>query len=231
MENKINLVEILKDILKNDIPRDTELYSPAYGTVYLRDIISDDKFPIKVNDIRGNLYSFTKYGYLNPNNVGECMLYPSKDCNTWKAFKSTKNQIIYRIGDVVVVKIQGMVMEVTGFVQSISNDVIYVNDMEKTIICDTTCGDTIELASDYQLENWNKKLHKNHMHYSKHGRKIIDWFLPFDKVLVRSDICEPWSIEFFGKYHKERLTPYQCLQSSYKYCIPYEGNENFLRTN
>lgn len=52
-------------------------------------------------------------------------------------------------------------------------------------------------------------------------------FKPFDKVLVRDgDACE-WTCNLFS--HKtENL--YVCMDASYQYCIPYEGNEHLLGT-
>ena len=61
-------------------------------------------------------------------------------------------------------------------------------------------------------------------------------FKPFDKVLVRNEDNEPWSIQFFGYYDKisENEGPYVCLGNSvciadtFKQCIPFEGNEKLL---
>lgn len=61
-------------------------------------------------------------------------------------------------------------------------------------------------------------------------------FKPFDKVLVRNEDNEPWSIQFFGYYDilAENEAPYICLGNSmciadtFKQCIPFEGNEKLL---
>ena len=55
---------------------------------------------------------------------------------------------------------------------------------------------------------------------------------PFDKVLVRDGINEKWSINLFSYYDEEDENfPYICQISSYRYCIPYEGNEHLLATS
>lgn len=54
---------------------------------------------------------------------------------------------------------------------------------------------------------------------------------PFDKVLVRDDINEKWSINLFSYYDEEdEHFPYICQNGGYYYCIPYEGNEHLLGT-
>ena len=54
-------------------------------------------------------------------------------------------------------------------------------------------------------------------------------FKPFDKVLVRDYDSEVWSIDLFAE--KERDDKYICMTSSWKQCIPYEGNEHLLGKN
>lgn len=51
-------------------------------------------------------------------------------------------------------------------------------------------------------------------------------FKPFDKVLVRNESNEKWSINLFSYYdEKDNYYPYVCLSNHYKECIPY-GNYN-----
>ena len=55
---------------------------------------------------------------------------------------------------------------------------------------------------------------------------------PFDRVLVRDDCDEKWSIDFFEGMNKDKDEPYtyRCLNSLWYHCIPYEGNEHLLGT-
>ncbi len=57
-------------------------------------------------------------------------------------------------------------------------------------------------------------------------------FKPFDRVLVRDDYEEEWHIDFFEGMNKDKDEPYtyQCLNSCWRHCIPYEGNEHLFGT-
>ena len=60
---------------------------------------------------------------------------------------------------------------------------------------------------------------------------------PFCKVLVRDNKEDKWEPAFFVKISNTAKLPYNCVSlvsghnSSYKYCIPYEGNESLAFTN
>lgn len=66
--------------------------------------------------------------------------------------------------------------------------------------------------------------------YDKKQYKLIKQeFKPFDKVLVRDDINEKWSINLFSYYEEEdQAFPYVCVSGRYEHCIPYEGNEHLV---
>lgn len=87
MNEKLNLVEILKDCLPG-----TKLYSPLAGEVELSHIDESREYPIRVlgND-RNFQLSFTKEGLYHTEAVnGECVLFPSKEVRTWSNFKPKK---------------------------------------------------------------------------------------------------------------------------------------------
>lgn len=87
MNEKLNLVEILKDCLPG-----TKLYSPLAGEVELSHIDESREYPIMVlgND-RNFQLSFTKEGLYHTEAVnGECVLFPSKEVRTWSNFKPKK---------------------------------------------------------------------------------------------------------------------------------------------
>lgn len=60
---------------------------------------------------------------------------------------------------------------------------------------------------------------------------------PFCKVLVRDNKKDKWKPAFFVKISNTAELPYNCVSlvsgrnSSYKYCIPYEGNESLAFTD
>ena len=62
--------------------------------------------------------------------------------------------------------------------------------------------------------------------------KLIDpySFSPFQKVLVRDNDEDIWQIDLFSSYCKTRGLRYGCLNSLWKQCIPYKGNDHLLGT-
>lgn len=88
MNEKLNLVEILKDC-----PKGTKLYSPLVGEVEFKGINYDcEAYPIDVLYGLTGLY-FTKEGlYYSACKDGECMLFPSRDQRDWSKFKLKKER-------------------------------------------------------------------------------------------------------------------------------------------
>lgn len=61
-------------------------------------------------------------------------------------------------------------------------------------------------------------------------------FKPFDKVLVRNEEDEGWSISLFAReitvYSDELAYEYECSNGTlWDCCIPFEGNEHLLGTD
>lgn len=53
---------------------------------------------------------------------------------------------------------------------------------------------------------------------------------PFDKVLCRDDRNCPWRVDMFSRYVEGDEFPYYGFKSTWKECIPYEGNEYLCDT-
>lgn len=53
-------------------------------------------------------------------------------------------------------------------------------------------------------------------------------FKPFDKVLVRDDNEADWKCDFFSNISNSGF--YHCINTWWRQCIPYEGNEHLLGT-
>ena len=81
MNEKLNLVEILKDC-----PKGTKLYSTNFGVVKFDEIGNNPNYPIVVSHI-GGFEKFAKDGKLYCICDGECVLFPSKDQRDWSKFK------------------------------------------------------------------------------------------------------------------------------------------------
>ena len=54
---------------------------------------------------------------------------------------------------------------------------------------------------------------------------------PFDKVLVRDNEEQKWTVDMFGFYDKNLIYPFNCVGHYVNQCIPYKGNEHLLGTN
>lgn len=55
-------------------------------------------------------------------------------------------------------------------------------------------------------------------------------FKPFDKVLVRDNLDDPWTPRFFEAYCEVNPLHYTTIGGTHwYYCIPYEGNEDKLK--
>ena len=93
MDN-LDLTKILKG--KEGI----KLYSPLIGECKLDSIYRSGIYPIKVEDVDGNLHSFTKEGFhmIGGNMKPECLLFLSKDKRDWNDFnRQSKEEIYYYI--------------------------------------------------------------------------------------------------------------------------------------
>ncbi|MEG1839205.1 MAG: hypothetical protein RR220_07945 [Bacteroidaceae bacterium] len=56
-------------------------------------------------------------------------------------------------------------------------------------------------------------------------------FKPFEKVLVRDEDNKVWRANLFSQKTTDKEYPFICMSCPYRYCIPYDGNENLLGTN
>lgn len=89
MDNKLNLVEILKNA-----PKGTKLWSPVCGECEFEEVV-DKPFPIKCKTIGkfGRIINVTFTSSGNTNicyENGECLLFPSKENRDWSTFKLPK---------------------------------------------------------------------------------------------------------------------------------------------
>lgn len=89
MNEKLNLVEILKDC-----PKGTKLYSTIFGDVELIRVNQNDdvyySIEIKLSD--DSISSVTTDGRLCEYYNGECVLFQSKEQRDWSKFKVKKQK-------------------------------------------------------------------------------------------------------------------------------------------
>ena len=132
----------------------------------------------------------------------------------------------FKEGDVLVNKNTNKLFLFTG---GIINDVIqgYLLFANNTFEFYGLPISSFKLASSEDRDKVYFTLAKKGYKYDKEQHRLIKQeFKPFDKVLVRNDIDEEWTINLFSHYdEKDKAFPFICINDFYRYCIPYEGNE------
>jgi len=130
----------------------------------------------------------------------------------------------FKVGDIIFLRHKFVVLveEVTEEMEEFVNYVLPLNrvkDFERP-------NNKARLATFNEATYWNKKvLEPNHLHYSTGKRKIIHWFLSFDKVVERckdDDEVGIWTAGMFSHYDKENpCYPYRTLCGFANECLPY----------
>lgn len=220
MNNEINIAEILKDC-----PKGTKLYSPLFGNVTLEEVDTSITVPIKVIDSLNSYNCFTKTGlYYNRTNA-ECLLFPSSEMRDWTKF--------FKRGDVVIKNGGGMAAVFDGW----ANDTY--TEFNTTInlygdgntgeekVCDTLL---FRKATDEECKKFIEKIEGALK--GKYNPKTLQIepvkpevpfnLKPFDKVLVRDDPNQKWTVDMFSYYNQEDNDyPYICVGNHYCHCLPY----------
>ena len=62
----------------------------------------------------------------------------------------------------------------------------------------------------------------------KKGRFDPKTLKPFDRVLVRDCCSDKWNCSIFSQIEPERIFTYACVDSKWKYCIPYNDDTKHL---
>lgn len=85
-------------------------------------------------------------------------------------------------------------------------------------------------AENKIFEDIKPVLKKENATYKKKSDMTEHKFEPFEKVLVRDQKTDKWTVDLYGFEEKEDGYNYQCVGGCFVYCIPYKGNEHFLGT-
>lgn len=227
MNNKINIAEKLKDY-----PKGMKLYSPIYGEVELLKVNSNDTYPIIITigiDCTG---TFTSDGRLYEQfHSAECILFPSREMRDWTKF--------FKRGDVVIKNGGGMAAVFDGW----ANDTYTEFNTTVNLYCDRNTGEEevcstllFRKATEEERKQFVKKVERilngkyNPDTLQVEPVKPTCPFKPFDKVLVRNYDNTVWFANYFSHYKDNNGYHYVCIDDSYIFCIPYEGNEHLLGT-
>lgn len=110
---------------------------------------------------------------------------------------------------------------------------VFNQDMKLTILDKVTTLASIKftLAKEERNILYSALVREGYQYDKKQHKLVKQEFKPFEKILVRDDINEKWSIGQFSYYDEENEDfSYICMNGCYHYCIPYEGNEYLLGT-
>lgn len=220
MNNEINIAEILKDC-----PKGTKLYSPLFGNITLEEVDTSITVPIKVIDSLNSYNCFTKTGlYYNRTNA-ECLLFPSSEMRDWTKF--------FKRGDMVITNGGGMAAVFNGW----ANDTYTEFNTTINLYGDGSTGeekvcDTLlfRKATDEECKKFIEKIEGALK--GKYNPKTLQIepvkpevpfnLKPFDKVLVRDDPNQKWTVDIFSYYNQEDNDyPYICIGNYYCHCLPY----------
>lgn len=221
MKNNINIAEILKDY-----PKGTKLYSPLLGNVTLEGINNySTTAAIEVKDAHNSHYCFYKTGVYYNRDGAECLLFSSSKMRDWSKF--------FKRGDIVIKNGGGMAAAFDGW----ANDVYTEFNTTVNLYCDNNTGeeevcDTLlfRKATEEERKQFIEKAER--LLKGKYNPKTLQVepmkpevpfnLKPFDKILVRDDPNQKWTINMFSHYDPEEDDyPYVCVSSQYRYCLPY----------
>lgn len=109
-----------------------------------------------------------------------------------------------------------------GGMSNSATDIRKADDSEKEIVINTLNESKDERAKDY-LERF--------FGIEKEEKPKCE-LKPFDKVLCRDKDNSKWEVDIFRHIIENAVYEYKysCMCDTWKYCIPYEGNEHLLGT-
>lgn len=230
MENKINIAEILKDC-----PKGMKLYSPIYGEIELLKVNSNYTYPINITIGIDSTGTFTSDGRLYEQyHSAECILFPSSEMRDWSKF--------FKRGDVAIHSFNGCGVLVEEWTDdSYTSFKASVFQLKKGGFAKrdkrVLSTDDFVKASDKQRDKFISDMEKffggnyNPDTLQVEPVKPECPYKPFDKVLVRDEEGDLWYANFFSHYNEDdKYYPYVCINTHYRYCIPYEANEHLLGT-
>lgn len=228
MENKINIAEILKDC-----PEGMKLYSPLFGEVTLGKSGSDNISIFSKNDDGDIIFNtFAENGlFYSGYSQSQCLLFPSSEMRDWTKFFK-RGDVVWCEDDMYAIFEGWANDDYTKFNTTI-DFYEFGASFDKEMVCDT---DRFVKASDEEravfIANAERTLKGKYNPDTLQVEPVKPkcQFKPFDKVLVRNYDDMVWSANYFSHYKDNNGYHYVCIDNSYIFCIPYEGNEHLLGT-
>ena len=240
-ENKI--LEILKKV-----PLGTELYSPAFGKMAfngIRDTFGNEKRIAMLTENKIGM-AFLTDGKFRIN--GEVMLFPSNLMRNWDKFSWKEGDVLVSDEGDCCIFTEFLDYPYTTFLaklvlckETIKSNT-FVEETRRWKKTDKTTEKYIEyintklegsnrIVNTKTLEVEIKPVHKRSKPTYKKKCDIQEHkFEPFEKVLVRDQKTDKWTVDLYGFEEKEDGYNYQCVGGCCVYCITYKGNEHLLGT-
>ena len=245
MNEKLNLVEILKDC-----PKGTKLYSTIFGEVKFCGIKKEDVlYPICVQNSNGQLLKIVQDGRYYSNYGGECTLFPSREQRDWSKFKTTCE---FKDGDILSYQCKGFNNRSiyiyryhkrfnTSYYVALSGDdnEFRIDNTGKWAL--NGYNDTVRFATEDEKKKLFKVIKDNGYKWNAETKTLEKLVItkfdpktlkPFDKILVKDRVigrCSRWMCTFFS-YYDERKFPYpcRCAFAPFEVCIPYNDETKYL---
>ena len=240
-ENKI--LEILKNM-----PYGMNLYSSAFGKVKfncIRYFTGGAKLGLIAKE--GAIWYKSSGKYRED---GEATLYPSKEMHDWDKFAWKKGDVLVNNKGTFCIFKEFSGYPYTTFIAT------FVNSVESLITSSTikvtqewhkASSEDAEKYIEYiytNLKKVNRRLNLETLEvenigsipkrpkptYKKESDPTEHEFEPFEKVLVRDQKTDKWTVDLYGFEEKEDGYNYQCVGGCCVYCIPYKDNEYLLGT-
>lgn len=223
-----NLVSILKYC-----PEGTKLYSPIFGEVTFKRILSSRNILGEAIDHNGEsrTVAFTRLGrFYCDFPSAECVLFPSKDQRDWSKFK-----IPTKKGDVIMFNGMYPCLVTGDYSKDLSmwccglleDDDFCINIMHPSEWNACFYTFATEEVKDKLFEAMDKA------GYTWDGetlKKKEPQFKPFEKVLVRDSESDKWRCAFYSHFEPKGIYHYYTTGGVYAMCIPFEGNEHLVGT-
>ena len=156
----------------------------------------------------------------------------------FKTLEVENEQPEFKDGDIVmsdsgtIVLVRGILTGKIYYHAYMRNEYIYINQIEGEFF--SRISRIKRFATDSEKQQLFKALAKEGKAWDAEKKQIVDikkehQFKPFEKVLVRDTYEDAWRASFFS-HIKENDGRYVTTCVTWKFCIPYEGNEHLLGT-
>ena len=108
-------------------------------------------------------------------------------------------------------------------VETIEGHFTWEINADGTISIDEVTSPEVMLYPSKEQRDWTKVKYE-----PKKERFDPKTLKPFDKVLVRDYLDDPWKVDFYSHKNVNTEHQYRCVGNSYRFCIPYNDDTKHL---